>query len=297
MSFKDLKNRSKNSINDLMKKLEDGSKKDYKDDRFWRPEQDKQGNGFAVIRFLPEVDGEDCPWVKLYSHAFQGMGGWYIENSLTTNNQKDPVSELNSELWNTGSEEDKNIARSRKRKTTYISNILVIKDEANPQNEGKVFLYKYGTKIFDKIQEKMKPEFKDEDAINPFDFWNGCNFKLKIRKVGGYTNYDKSEFDSPSALFGGDDNKIEKIWKQEHNLKQFISPDNFKSYDELKKRLYDVLGGDIRGTTPVSFKTADDMDETDFREKPVTGKQKKTPRVEDESEDEIDPMKLFEMES
>lgn len=296
MSFKDLKNRSKNSINDLMKKLEDTSKKDYKDDRFWRPEQDKQGNGFAVIRFLPEIDGEDCPWVKIYSHAFQGMGGWYIENSLTTLNQKDPVSELNSELWNTGSEEDKNIARSRKRKTTYISNILVIKDEANPQNEGKVFLFKYGTKIFDKIQEKMKPEFKDEQAINPFNFWEGCNFKLKIRKIGGYTNYDKSEFDSTSALFGGDDVRIEKIWKQQHALQPFIGPESFKSYDELKKRLFDVLGGDIRGTTPAS-KTAEDLDSDDFKEKPSAMKQKKPSRVEDESDDEIDPMKLFEMES
>jgi hypothetical protein len=297
MSFKDLKNRSKNSINDLMKKLEDTSKKDYKDDRFWRPEQDKQGNGFAVIRFLPEIDGEDCPWVKVYSHAFQGMGGWYIENSLTTLNQKDPVSELNSELWNTGSEEDKNIARSRKRKTTYISNILVIKDEANPQNEGKVFLFKYGTKIFDKIQEKMKPEFKDEQAINPFNFWEGCNFKLKIRKIGGYTNYDKSEFDSPSALFSGDDVRIEKIWKQQHGLQPFIGPESFKSYDELKKRLFDVLGGDIRGTTPASSKTAEDLDSDDFKEKPSAMKQKKPSRVEDESDDEIDPMKLFEMES
>jgi hypothetical protein len=280
-----------------MKKLEDTSKKDYKDDRFWRPEQDKQGNGFAVIRFLPEIDGEDCPWVKVYSHAFQGMGGWYIENSLTTLNQKDPVSELNSELWNTGSEEDKNIARSRKRKTTYISNILVIKDEANPQNEGKVFLFKYGTKIFDKIQEKMKPEFKDEQAINPFNFWEGCNFKLKIRKIGGYTNYDKSEFDSTSALFGGDDVRIEKIWKQQHALQPFIGPESFKSYDELKKRLFDVLGGDIRGTTPASSKTAEDLDSDDFKEKPSAMKQKKPSRVEDESDDEIDPMKLFEMES
>lgn len=294
MSFKDLKNRSKNSITDLMKKLEDTSKKDYKDDRFWRPEQNKEGNGFAIIRFLPEVEGEDCPWVKLFSHAFQGPGGWYIENSLTTINQKDPVSELNSELWNTGSEEDKNIARIRKRKTTYISNILVIKDEANPQNEGKVFLYKYGTKIFDKIQEKMKPEFKDEDPVNPFDFWSGANFRLKIRKIGGYTNYDKSEFDSPSALFGGDDAKIEKIWKQQHGLLPFIDPTNFKSYDELKKRMHDVLGGDIRGTAPSVSRTAEDMDEEDFKEKPSSLKQKKQPKVEDESDEEIDPMKLFE---
>jgi hypothetical protein len=293
MSFKDFKNRSKNSISDLMKKLEDGTKKDYKDDRFWRPEQDKMGNGFAVIRFLPEINGEDCPWVKLFSHAFQGPGGWYIENSLTTMNQKDPVSELNSELWNTGSEEDKNIARSRKRKTTYISNILVLKDEANPQNEGKVFLYKYGTKIFDKIQEKMKPEFKDEEPINPFDFWGGCNFKLKIRKIGGYTNYDKSEFDSPTALYGGDDNKIEKLWNQQHPLNEFVAPSNFKSYDDLKTRLHEVLGGDIRGTAPAVSRNAEDMDESDFQEKHSSMKQKRQ-KIEDTVEDEVDPMKLFE---
>lgn len=292
-TFKDFKNKSKNSINDLMKKLEDSSKKDYRDDRFWKAEPDKMGNGFAVIRFLPPVDGEDCPWIKLFSHAFQGPGGWYIENSLTTlNGQKDPVSELNSQLWNTGSEEDKNIARSRKRKTTYISNILVIKDEANPQNEGKVFLFKYGTKIFDKIQEKMKPEFKDEEPINPFDFWNGCNFKLKIRKVGGYTNYDKSEFDSPSAIFGGDDNQIEKIWRQEHSLAEFTAPSNFKSYDELKKRMFEVLGGDIRGGAPENQGTAEDLDESDFGTKAPAIKQK--PKTEDMANDEMDVLKYFE---
>lgn len=290
-AFKDFKNKSKNSINDLMKKLDDSSKKDYKDDRFWRAEPDKMGNGFAVIRFLPAINGEDCPWVKVYSHAFQGPGGWYIENSLTTLNQKDPVSELNSQLWNTGSEEDKNIARIRKRKTTYISNILVIKDEANPQNEGKVFLFKYGTKIFDKIQEKMKPEFKDEDAIDPFNFWAGCNFKLKIRKIGGYTNYDKSEFDSPSALFNGDDNQIEKIWNQEIGLSEFVNPSNFKSYDELKKRMFDVLGGDIRGMAG-NEKTAEDLDESDFPQKQPNVKQK--PKVEDSAEEEIDALKYFE---
>lgn len=290
-SFKDFKNKSKNSISDLMKKLDESSKKDYKDDRFWRLEQDKMGNGFAVIRFLPEINGEECPWVKLFSHAFQGPGGWYIENSLTTLNQKDPVSELNTQLWNTGSEEDKNIARNRKRKTTYISNILVIKDEANPQNEGKVFLFKYGTKIFDKIQEKMKPEFKDEEPINPFDFWGGCNFKLKMRKIGGYTNYDKSEFDSPSSLFGGDDAKIETIWNKQNSLNEFIAPNNFKSYDDLKKRLYDVLGGDIRGSAG-NEKTAEDLDENDFQQKPSSLKQK--PKAEDSADEEIDALSYFE---
>lgn len=291
-SFKDFKNKSKNSIDDLIKKLDNSTKKDYKDDRFWRLEGDKMGNGFAIIRFLPPIDGEDNPAVKLFSHAFQGPGGWYIENSLTTLDQKDPVGELNTQLWNTGSEEDKNIARIRKRKTTYISNILVIKDEANPQNEGKVFLFKYGTKIFDKIKEKIKPEFKDEDPINPFNFWEGANFKLKMRKVGGYTNYDKSEFDSPSVLFNGDDAKIEQVWRSQHSLQQFISPDNFKSYDELKKRMYDVLGGDIRGGAPMNESTAEDVEEEDFKQKPSSLKQK--PKVEDSSEEEVDALKYFE---
>jgi hypothetical protein len=291
-TFKDFKNKSKNSISDLMKKLDDSSKKDYKDDRFWRPEPDKMGNGFAIIRFLSAPENEDSPWVKTFSHAFQGPGGWYIENSLTTLNQKDPVSELNTQLWNTGSEEDKNIARSRKRKTTYTSNILVIKDEANPQNEGKVFLFKYGTKIFDKIQEKMKPEFKDEDPIDPFNLWTGCNFKLKIRKVGGFTNYDKSEFDSTSPLFGGDDAQIEKLWRSEHSLVQFTTADNFKSYDELKKRLHDVLAGDIRGGAPMNEKTAEDIDEDDFKQKPPQMKQK--PKVEESVDEEMDALKYFE---
>jgi len=291
-TFKDFKNKSKNSISDLMKKLDDSSKKDYKDDRFWRAEPDKMGNGFAIIRFLSAPEGEDTPWVKTYSHAFQGPGGWYIENSLTTLNQKDPVSELNTQLWNTGSEEDKNIARARKRKTTYTSNILVIKDEANPQNEGKVFLFKYGTKIFDKIQEKMKPEFKDEDSIDPFNLWSGCNFKLKIRKIGGFTNYDKSEFDSQSAICGGDDGQIEKIWRQEHSLSQFLAPENFKSYDELKKRLQDVLAGDIRGGAPMNEKTAEDMDEADWEKKPPAGKQKQ--KVEDSASEEMDALQYFE---
>jgi len=222
MGFSDLKKKSKAGIEDLIKKMDDQTKaKDYKDDRFWRPEQDKSGNGFAIIRFLPPVDGEDVPWVKVYNHAFQGPGGWYIENSLTTLGQKDPVGELNNMLWNSGLESDKDLARVRKRKLTYISNIYVVSDPANPQNEGKVFLYKYGTKIFEKIQEVMKPEFQDEEPVNPFDFWKGANFRIKIRKVGGYTNYDASKFDSMTPL-SGDDAQLERIWKSQHALLPFL---------------------------------------------------------------------------
>ena len=211
------------------------------DDRLWKPEVDKAGNGYAVIRFLPAPDGEELPWAKLYTHAFQGTGGWFIENSLTTLGQKDPVSEYNSQLWNSGIESDKEIARKQKRKLSYYANIYVVKDSANPHNEGQVFLYKFGKKIFDKITAAMQPEFEDEDPINPFDFWAGANFKLKIKKVAGYWNYDSSEFDRPSALLD-DDDAMEAIWKKEYSLAELVAPDQFKSYDELKKRLDYVLG-------------------------------------------------------
>jgi hypothetical protein len=262
MSFKDLKRKSVGSISELTKKLESAEKKNsYQDDRFWKPTLDKASNGMAMFRFLPAPENEDMPWVKLYTHAFKVGGRWYIENSRTTIGEKDPVSEMNSELWNSGLESDKDIARDRKRKLSYISNILVLKDPGAPENEGKVFLYKYGVKIFNKIQEAMQPEFDDEDPINPFDYWAGANFKLKVRKVGGYINYDKSEFESPSELLGGDDGKLEELWKTQHSLQAFVAPDQFKTYDELKKKLQEVVGDDIRATESdfVSQKTVEDV--------------------------------------
>ena len=256
-SFSDFKKKSRTSIEDLSKKIEDmGKKESYKDDRYWRPELDKASNGFAVIRFLPATGEEEIPWVKLYSHGFKGPGGWYIENSRTTLGEKDPVSEMNSKLWNSGIESDKDIARARKRRLNYISNILVVSDPANPQNEGKVFLYKFGKKIFEKIQEAMQPEFEDETPVNPFDFWEGANFKLKVRKVSGFVNYDKSEFDSPSALMDGDDEQLEKIWNQQYSLTEIVDPKNFKSYEELKEKMNRVIGEDIRATDTVQ-KTAE----------------------------------------
>jgi len=225
-----------------------------KEDNFWKPEVDKAGNGYAVIRFLPQpsVDGDDAlPWAKVFNHGFQGPGGWYIENSLTTLGQKDPVSEYNSQLWNSGIEANKEVARKQKRRLSYIANIYVVEDPKNTQNEGKVFLYKFGKKIFDKITEAMNPAFEDEKAVNPFDLWVGANFKLKIRKVEGYQNYDKSEFESPSPLLS-DDEELEAIWKKEYSLKEFLAPENFKSYDELKARLDKVLGLD---GSPVVAKT------------------------------------------
>jgi hypothetical protein len=250
MGFKDLKSASKNSYQTLASEMDKMAKKSesYKDDRLWKAETDKTGNGYAEIRFLPAPDGEDLPWARVWSHGFRGPGGWYIENSLTTIGLKDPVSEMNNLLWESGSDKDKAIARDRKRRLSYISNVLVISDPKHPENEGKVFLFKYGKKIFEKIQGAMNPEFQDEKPMNPFDFWNGANFKLKIRQVDGYANFDKSEFSAPSALLGGDDAALEKLWKTQYSLKEFTDPKNFKSYDELKARLEQVLGGNIRAT-------------------------------------------------
>ena len=236
-----------NSLDKLLNAVETENKpqekKSYVDERLWKPVLDKTGNGYAVIRFLPAVDGEDLPWAKVWNHAFQGpTGQWYIENSLTTLGNNDPVSELNSAYWNSGVESDKEIARRQKRKLQYFSNIYVVSDPKNPENEGKVFLFRFGKKIFDKCMEAMQPAFEDETPVNPFDFWEGANFKLKIRKVDGYWNYDKSEFEAPSPLFDNDD-AIEEVWKQQYALNEFTAPTNFKSYDELKTRLDMVLAG------------------------------------------------------
>ena len=244
MSFSDLKKQSKlgSLTAKLVKEVEKmNNNTSSGDERVWKLECDKSGNGYAVIRFLPAPNGEDLPFVKLYSHAFQGSGGWYIENSLTTLNQKDPVSELNSELWNNGTDAGKEVARKQKRKLTYVSNIYVVKDPANPDKEGKVFLYKFGKKIFDKITAAMQPEFEDETPIDPFDFWQGANFKLKAKNVAGYRNYDSSEFAAQGALLD-DEDAMEAIWKKQYSLSELVSPDQFKSYDELKKRLDYVLG-------------------------------------------------------
>ena len=244
MSFENLKKQS--SLGSLTQKLvkeveKMSSSSSGVDERIWRPEMDKTGNGFAVIRFLPAPDGEELPWAKMYSHAFQGPGGWYIENSLTTIGGKDPLGEYNRELWNTGTEANKETVRKQKRKLSYYSNIYVVKDPTNPANEGKVFLFKYGKKIFDKVMEAMQPEFEDETPINPFDFWQGANFKLKIVKKDGYWNYDKSEFDRQAPLLD-DDDAMEAIWKKEYSLAAVVAPDQFKSYEDLERRLKSVLG-------------------------------------------------------
>ena len=244
MSFSSLKKQSSlgSLTSKLVKEIEKTSTtRGGADERLWKPELDKTGNGYAVVRFLPAPDGEDLPWAKVYSHAFQGPGGWYIENSLTTIGGKDPVSEYNRELWNSGNDSDKDVVRRQKRKLSYYSNIYVVKDPVNPHNEGGVFLFKFGKKIFDKLTAAMQPEFEDETPINPFDFWAGANFKLKIRKVDGYWNYDKSEFDASAPLLD-DDDALEAVWKKEYSLADFTAQSNFKSYDDLERRLKSVLG-------------------------------------------------------
>ena len=258
-------------------------KKSYVDERLWKPELDKTGNGYAVIRFLPAIDGEDLPWVKVWNHAFQGpTGQWYIENSLTTLGQKDPVSEMNTAYWNSGVESDKEIARKQKRKLQYFSNIYVVSDPKHPEKEGKVFLFRFGKKIFDKFMESMQPAFADEVAVNPFDFWKGANFKLKIRKVDGFWNYDKSESENPTPLFDDDDG-IEEVWKQQHSLADFTAPTNFKSYDELKTRLNMVLAG----TTTVGNVTTL-MEDEPVVSATIDTKEEPAPTVTDDDEDTMD---------
>jgi hypothetical protein len=256
MSFNSLSDlrKARGSFDNLMKEVEkiDSPQNNYKKDdgNEWKLSVDSAGNGYAVLRFLPAPKGEELPWVRMFNHGFQGpTGKWYIENSLTTLNQQDPVSELNSELWNSGTDANKDIARKQKRRLSYYANVLVVKDSANPQNEGQVMLYKFGKKIFDKLKDVMQPQFEDESPVNPFDFWEGVNFKLKARQVDGYRNYDKSEFESTPTPVAESDEDIEAIWGKQHSLAELVSPDNFKSYEDLKAKLDMVLQGGSKVTT------------------------------------------------
>jgi len=298
MSFNSLSDlrKSRGGFDKLMKEVEKISnpvQQSQGDDREWKPTVDKAGNGFAVVRFLPPTKGEEFPWVRRWDHGFQGpTGKWYIENSLTTLNQSDPVSELNSELWNSGVEANKEIARKQKRRLAYFSNILVVSDPGNPAYEGKVFLYKYGKKIFDKLNDMMNPTFEDENPINPFDFWEGANFKIKIRQVEGYRNYDKSEFEAPSPVADNDE-AIEAIWNQQHSLQELIDPKNFKSYDELKSKLNMVLGASSSNVGTAEAVSAKDAAEDEAFLKSVTTAPKASVTPVVESDDEEDTLSYF----
>jgi hypothetical protein len=275
MSFANLKKNSQSAIDKISKEMTKlTSKGNYEDDRFWTLERDKSGNGYAVIRFLPPVEGEDIPWVRVFSHGFQGKGGWFIENCPTTLGKKCPVCEGNNELWNSGIESNKGIARDRKRKLSYIANILVVSDPTNKDNDGKVFLFKFGKKIFDKLQDAMNPTTPDETKINPFDFWQGANFKLKAAMVDGYVSYEKSAFQAPSELLDGDDKKLESLWKTQYPLQPFVAPDQFKAYEELKGRMDQVLHG---GASEGSAMKAEEAVPEDFRSKMKT----KTPAMDE----------------
>ena len=273
MSLAALKKQSNISslIDEFNKQTTPQDTKSFDDDRFWKPELDKSGNGYAVIRFLPAPDGEDIPWQRMFTHSFQGPGGWYIENSLTTIGKNDPVGEVNRRLWNTGSEADKETARRQKRKLSYHTNIYVVTDTKHPEHEGKVFLYKFGKKIFDKVMEAMQPQFDDEEAINPFDLWKGANFKLKIRKVDGFWNYDKSEFDAVTPLLDTD-GALEKVYDAEYPLKPFHEDSNFKSYTELKEKMERVLGQEVDNRTAEQVAADIEADDIPFEDgKPITG--------------------------
>ena len=272
MSIEALKKQSNlSSLIDEYNKQTTPETKSFDDERFWKPELDKSGNGYAVIRFLPAPKGEDIPWQRMFSHSFQGPGGWYIENSLTTINKNDPVGEVNRRLWNSGSEADKETARRQKRKLSYYTNIYVVTDTKHPEHEGKVCLYKFGKKIFDKVMESMQPQFDDEEAINPFDLWKGANFKLKIRKVDGFWNYDKSEFDSVTPLLDSD-GALEKVYDAEYPLKPFHEESNFKSYTELKEKMERVLGQEVDNRTAEQVAADIEADDIPFDGgKPITG--------------------------
>ena len=272
MSIEALKKQSNlSSLIDEYNKQTTPETRSFDDERFWKPELDKSGNGYAVIRFLPAPKGEDVPWQRMFSHSFQGPGGWYIENSLTTINKNDPVGEVNRRLWNSGSEADKETARRQKRKLSYYTNIYVVTDTKHPEHEGKVCLYKFGKKIFDKVMEAMQPQFDDEEAINPFDLWKGANFKLKIRKVDGFWNYDKSEFDAVTPLLDTDA-ALEKVYDAEYPLKPFHEESNFKSYTELKEKMERVLGQEVDNRTAEQVAADIEADDIPFDGgKPITG--------------------------
>ena len=260
--------------------------KSYQDDRFWKLEADKAGNGTATIRFLPTAEGDELPWVKIFSHGFQGpTGKWYIENSLTTIGENDPVGELNSRLWNTGNEADKETARKQKRKLSYVANVLIVSDPKHPENEGKVKLFKFGKKIFDKIMDKARPTFEDETPVNVFDLWAGADFKLRMRKVDGYPNYDQSAFQEPSAITEDEDEML-TIVNSQHKLSEFLDRKNFKTYEELSRKLASVLDGSGSTTPSAASLSSEDDDEPVRQVKATSTKSKVTVASSDDNDDE-----------
>lgn len=287
IDFSQLKAGRKQSLTKLLDNVQKLSSKVEKDDRYWKLTVDKAGNGSAIIRFLPAAKGEESSFVRYWDHGFQGPGGWYLEKSRTTLGEADPLSELNSELWRSGLESDKDIARTQKRRLHFVSNILVVRDPAKPENEGKVFLFDYGKKIFDKLTDISTPDELDgTEGIDPFNFWEGANFRLRSQTVENYRNYDKSAFDNPTPV-SEDDDEIEKIWNAQHSLAEVISPDKFKSYDELQARLNRVLGSVVRNTTIADDMVDGTMDDVlPERQKPKRDAPQQKAKAEPAEEDE-----------
>jgi len=294
MSFSSLKSNKSGAFSKLQKQLEQTTKFSSVDERFWKPTVDKAGNGFAIIRFLAASDGEDMPFVKMYSHAFQGPGGWYIENSLTTLGGKDPLGEYNRELWNSGDESLKEQVRKQKRKLQYYSNVYIVKDPGNPDNEGKVFLFRYGKKIYDKVMDAVNgDELEGREGINPFDFWTGANFKLRVKKVAGYPNYDSSEFTDAGTLEDLDDAQLESIWKREYALQPLVAADQFKSYEQLQERLNLVLNLKNSASESAPPVAAPSPVAPSVSEKPVFNTKKEEPVVTESSDEGDDVLDYF----
>jgi gp32 DNA binding protein like len=297
INFDALKQNRKSSFDKLTTELNKltqpaaGQDNPNNDERYWKPDIDKAGNGYAIIRFLPAPVGEDVPFVRIWDHGFQGPGGWYIEKSLTTFNKPDPASEYNSKLWATGIESNKTLVRNQKRRLSFYSNIYVVKDPTRPQNEGKVFLYKYGKRIFDKINEAMHPQFEGEVKINPFDLWEGANLKLKIRKLDGYPNYDKSEFDFKAPLLQ-DDEELEAIWKKEYSLQELLDPKHFKSYEELKARLEKAIGVTTEASSG-GFSSRDEDEDVAYAPAPKAASAPSAPAQSAPWDDDDEDMSFF----
>ena len=277
-----LRNTDFAKISSEFEKIVNPEAKGYGDNRFWKMEVDKAGNGTATIRFLTRtvkiIDGKDVvdelPWTRVFNHGFQGpTGRWFIEDCPTTIGQPCPACEQNGVLWNSGIEADKEVARKQKRKLSYVANVYIVSDPKHPENEGKVFLFKFGKKIFDKIMDKARPTFEDEDPVNVFDLWTGADFKLRQRKVEGYPNYDQSVFLEPSPIAESEE-EILAIVNQQYLLKDFTDPSKFKSYDELSKKLETVLNG--KASNPVRDAVEDEDDIPQVRqERPVASESKK----------------------
>jgi hypothetical protein len=298
MSFANLKRSSKANFKSLADKMTQESKgSSFSDDRIWTPDIDKSGSGFAIIRFLPEADGEDFPYVKTYTHGFKQGNKWFIENCPTTIGNPCPVCEANSELWNTEIKENQEIVRRRKRSLRYMSNIIVLSDSKRPENEGRVFLFSYGQKIFDKLMSAIKPEFDDEEPFNPFDLWGGAPFKLKIRQVEGFRNYDKSEFGDRGPLFD-DDDAMAKVWESQYKLKEFLAPARFNPYEEIKKRFNAFIKGGTY-TTPTPQNEGDQNEDTPPWEPPAqeprrqAARKDPAPASEAAASDDDDDFKMF----